>query len=223
MLSLQKNKTLTGTKIILVDDHEVVRTGIIAGLMLDSSIEVIGEASNATELLNLLKSSVPDILVLDISMPEMSGIDLCKIVKKENPHIGVIIFSGSFDENQIFESLEAGADAFLPKESSNTELISAINQVKSGITYISPKLPDNLIARYISQKKEPTNKVSLTDREREVIELIANGLSYKDIAEKLFISHKTVEKHKRNLMKKLELKSTADIVKYAIKNKIISL
>lgn len=211
-------------KLIIVDDHQIVRDGIVASLMLCDDIEVIAEASNGKKLLEKLENYSPDVIILDIAMPDMTGIEACKILKADYPEIRIVIFTGNENQESIFEALKAGADAFLPKEATREELIKAIYAVQKGDKYISKIISNTVIIDYInSEKNEKPKSACLSERENEIIKLIAEGLPYKEIAEKLFISPKTVEKHKRNILDKLKLETTIDLVKYAIKNKIIEI
>jgi DNA-binding NarL/FixJ family response regulator len=214
-------------KLILVDDHQIVRDGIAASMMLYDDIEVVAEAANGKELFQKLENFNPDVIILDISMPDLSGIEICEILKKDFPEIKVIIFTGNENQESIFDALKAGANGFLPKDAQREELANAIYSVNKDENYISKSISNTVIIDFIKSEKE-TNKLSkntatLSEREIEVLILIADGLAYKNIAEKLFISTKTVEKHKRNILNKLKLETTVDLVKYAIKNKIIDL
>ncbi|MCD4793603.1 MAG: response regulator transcription factor [Bacteroidales bacterium] len=212
-------------KLILVDDHQVVIDGIVASLMLYDDIEVIAEASDGKELFKKLETFSPDIIILDIAMPDITGIEICKILKKDFPEIKVIIFTGDENQDSIFKALKAGANAFLPKETQREELVSTIYAVNKGEKYISNSISNTLIIDYLEKEKKTNKyskkKVTLSEREIEILTCIAEGLPYKIIADKLFISTKTVEKHKRNILNKLDLESTVDLVKYAIKNNII--
>ncbi len=214
-------------KIILVDDHQVVRDGIAASLLLYDNIEVLTEASNGKELFSKLETYIPDIIILDIVMPDLSGIEICRILKKDYPELKVIIFTGNENQESIFEALKAGADAFLPKETQREELVNTIYSVNRGENYISNSISNTLIIDYIKNEKGSgkysKRDITLSEREMGVLKLIADGLQYKIIADELCISPKTVEKHKRNILNKLNLESSVDLVKYAIKNKIIDL
>ena len=213
-------------KIILVDDHQVVIDGMKAGFLLYQDIEVIAEANSGEELFDILNEKLPDIVILDISMPEISGIEVCEKIKQKYPAIKIIFFTGSETEDALFKTLKAGADGFLPKDTEREELVQAIYKVNTGENYISKKIPNTVLIDYLNKTKLTEQKETipqLSERELEILELIASGLQYKTIAEKLFISPKTVEKHKRNIQKKLNLQTTIDLVKYAIKNKIIKI
>ena len=216
-------------KVLLVDDHQIVRDGIFALLIKEREIEIVGEASNGDELFEKLKFIKPNIIILDISLPKMSGIEIAEILTKDYPDIHIIIFSSYTDEETIYKSIRAGAKGFLPKDSVRGDLIEAIKKVNQGFEYLSKKIPNTIIIDYIKNSENKKNKYNnsklsnLTKREKEILKLIADGLSYKEIGEKLFISVRTVETHKNNMLQKLDLKSTIDLVKFAIKNELINL
>lgn len=216
-------------KVLLVDDHQIVRDGIFALLIKEHDIEIVGEASNGDELFEKLKFIKPDIIILDISLPKMSGIEIAGILSKDFPDIRIIVFSSYTDEETIFKSIRAGAKGFLPKDSMREDLVEAIKKVNQGFEYLSDKIPNTILMDYIkkagSQEEKFNNSKlsSLTKREREILKLIAEGMSYKEIGNELFISVRTVETHKNNILQKLELKSTIELVKFAIKNDLIDL
>jgi len=216
-------------KVLLVDDHQIVRDGIFALLIKEHDIEIVGEASNGDELFEKLKFIKPDIIILDISLPKMSGIEIAGILAKDYPEIRIIVFSSYTDEETIFKSIRAGAKGFLPKDSMREDLVEAIKKVNQGFEYLSDKIPNTILMDYIKkagtqEEKFNNSKLSsLTKREREILKLIAEGMSYKEIGNELFISVRTVETHKNNILQKLELKSTIDLVKFAIKNDLIDL
>lgn len=217
-------------KLILVDDHPIVRDGIFAALMNVNNIEIVGEASNGDELLKLLNENKKkaDVILLDLSMPKMSGTEITKILTEKHPHLKVLIFSSYTDEESIFSSIQAGALGYLPKDAMRDELVNAIEQVYNGQEYLSKSIPNTILMKFINKSKEGSigetkNVSALTKRELEILRYIAEGYHYKEIGEKLFISARTVETHKNNIMQKLDLKSTIELVKYAIKNRVIEL
>ncbi|MCK4661959.1 MAG: response regulator transcription factor [Bacteroidales bacterium] len=215
-------------KIIVVDDHQIVRDGISALLMQYDDIEIIAEASNGEQLLRLLKSLSPNIIILDIAMPKITGIELAKIINKEYTGIQIIIFSSQSEGENVIKALEAGAKAVLPKTTLREELIQAIYSVNQGNEFISKYIPYSTFVNNIKQRKTENDNIKdlkkiLTDREIEIMNLIVNSLTNQEIAEKLFISQRTVEKHKSNILSKLELKSVVDMVKFALKNKMTEL
>lgn len=217
-------------RLILVDDHPIVRDGIFAALMKVNNIEIVGEASNGDELFRLLDENKvkADVVLLDLSMPKMSGSEITKILVKKHPHLKVLIFSSYTDEESIFSSIQSGALGYLPKDAMRDELVSAIEQVYDGQEYLSKSIPNTILMKFINKSRNGSlqndNKLSLlTKRELEILKHIAEGMHYKEIGDKLFISARTVETHKNNIMQKLGLNSTIELVKYAIKNRVIEL
>ncbi len=215
-------------KIILLDDHQLVRDGIKSLLKNDTGIEIIGEASNAYELFNILKQNIPDIVLLDISLPTMSGIEVAKILSTENPNIKKIILSMYTSEDFIFNSLKAGINGYLPKNTTKEELLKAIYEVYRGYEYFSKDISDTILKSYVKSAKYGNNisenKLdNLTNREQEILLYVVEGMTNPDISKKLNISIRTVETHKTSIMRKLNLNNTVDLVKYAIKHKIIEI
>lgn len=215
-------------KVILVDDHQVVRDGIKISLLDSREIEVVGEASSGEKLLLLLEKLYADIVLLDISLPEKSGIEIAEILKKTHPKIKVIIFTAHTNEEFIFESLKAGAKGFLTKEASKEEIVNSIKEVQEGKSFLSGTISNTLLIDYIEKEKDSSGQSAqkletLTHREMEILKLIVEGNANRDIAERLFISIRTVETHRTNIMHKLEMNSIIDLVKFAIKKKLISL
>ncbi|NTW31372.1 MAG: response regulator transcription factor [Bacteroidetes bacterium] len=216
-------------KLALVDDHKIVRDGIASLLMYEDKVEVVAEASNAEELLEILKNMEIDIIILDIFLPKPVGIELTKIIVKQFPKTKVIILSGNIEEDIVSGAFNAGADGYLPKDTEKEELLEAIYSVHDfNEQYLSNSIKNNLSASFIKKAKygdkySQSKLASLTEKEINIIKLFSEGLSYKEIANKLEISTRTVEAHKNNILEKLELRTIIDIVKYAIKNKIIEL
>jgi len=215
-------------KIIMVDDHQIVRDGIKALIIDDENIEIIGEASNSVELFKLLQDKNPDIILLDISLPEISGIEIAKRLTEEYPSVKTLMLSMYMSEEFITNSIEAGAKGYLPKTTTQKELLDAINAIYKGGEFYNNTVSDILLKSYIKKtqsknKEEEAKSVNITKRELEILKLFAEGLTNKEIADKLFISIRTVESHKNNIMQKLELKTTVELVKYAIRNNIIEI
>ncbi len=215
-------------KIILVDDHDIVRDGIDALLMLADDIEVIGEASDGIELFDLLKCLKPNLILLDIMMPGKSGIEIAEEMNLDYPDIKIIILTSDLDEDSIFNAIKAGVNGYLPKNVKKHELIEAIRQVSQDKEYYSDTIPTTIFKNYKKfaqavKKHKLDYNIILSDREKEIVCWFAEGLSYKEIAEKLFISTRTVESHKNNIMEKLELKTSVDLIKFAIKNGFVKL
>ena len=211
-------------KIILADDHLMFRQGIKKILEEINDIEVIGEARDGLELLSLVKKMPPDIVILDISMPNIRGIEATREIKMIDAKIKVLILTMHKSREYLFHAISAGAEGYLLKEDADSELFSAIEKIRRGRAYISPilnaEMTDNFIQMCRGDHIRPTEK--LTSREREVLKLIAEGKTNKKIADLLFISIRTVENHRANIMRKLRFKNTSDIVKYAIRNKYIN-
>ncbi|MBN2681764.1 MAG: response regulator transcription factor [Bacteroidales bacterium] len=215
-------------RVVLVDDHQVVRDGLKISLLSSNEIEVVGEASSGEKLLKLLEKLKTDIVLLDISLPEQSGIEITEILKKQFPRIKVIIFTAHTNEEFIFESLKAGAKGFLTKEADKEDIINSIKDVHEGKSFLSDTISNTLLIDYIAKEKDPASRAAqkledLTQREMEILKLIVEGYANKDIADRLFISIRTVETHRTNIMHKLEMNSIIDLVKFAIKKKLISL
>jgi DNA-binding NarL/FixJ family response regulator len=213
-------------KVILVDDHRLVREGIKSLLVSDEEITVIGEAASFEELKSVMERITPDIFNLDIKLPDISGIDIINYLMSKNPTVKVIMLTMYTDEDFIFNSVKLGASGYLPKNTTKRELIEAIKTVSTGKEYFSDEIKNILLRDYIRKLKNQgeieEDTRGLTKREEEILKLCASGLNNKDIAEKLYISIRTVESHKNHIMNKLELKSNVDLIKYALKHKFIN-
>ena len=211
-------------KVIIADDHKVFRQGVaslIAGNGGDT--EVIGEAGSGEELLGLLKEGSPDVILMDIDMGGSNGIKLTEQITKEYPSVRVLAFSMHEEKNYVMKMLEAGATGYLLKNAGKDEMMNAIRSVAAGDGYFSHEI-STLLLRQFSKKdtqKESKAGEELTRREIEILQLIAEEYSNPEIAEKLFISIRTVDTHRRNLLEKLRVKNTAGLVKYAIKNNLL--
>lgn len=213
-------------KIVLVDDHQMFRDGVKSVLSDEDNIEVIGEIGNGNDLYEVLKSIKPDVIITDISMPEISGIDIAKYVSENYPEIKILILSMHSNEEFITKALSAGANGYLPKDTSMDELLKAINTIYTGDNYFNKEISDTILKSIINKSKsakENAKNETLTKREKEIINLVVDGLTNKGIADKLFISIRTVDSHKNNIMQKLNLKSSVELVKYAIKNNLAKL
>ena len=215
-------------RIVLVDDHQIVRDGIKALLTGTPEILVVGEAGNGQELLEILKKEEVDIVILDISLPGGSGIEITKTLTQEFAGIKVLILSMHTGEDFIFNAIKAGAKGYLPKNTTRKEILEAVHAIYQGEEFFSESISNIILKSYIKKAKneeqEPeANEEKLTTREMEILKLFAGGLSNQEIADKLFISIRTVESHKNHIMQKLELDSTVDLIKFAIKNKIIEI
>ncbi len=212
-------------KIFITDDHKIVIDGISSFLIGSSEFELVGSAQNYAQLFNSLKQVQPDILLLDIRLQGLSGIQIASLVKREYPDIKIIALSSDTDKETIDEAIKAGCAGYLSKDIKEIEFFQALNSVLSGENYYSKGVQQTIFKSYTEKTTlDSVNEHNvLSTRELEVMRLFANGLSYGEIADKLFISKRTVETHKKNIMEKLDLKTTIDLVKYAIMNGIASI
>jgi len=210
--------------VIIADDHKIFRDGIISLLENEDGIKVIGEAGNEEELCRQLSVTLPDLVLMDISMGSTNGIDVTEKIKKNYPGVKILALSMHSESSYILKMLEAGASGYLLKDSGSREMIAAIRTVASGDTYFSQQVSQTLVNKLSGNKKlkEKMAGVPLTKREIEVLQLIAEEYSNPEIAEKLFISPRTVDTHRRNLLEKLGVKNTAGLVKNAIRLGLIS-
>ncbi|HCT70781.1 Oxygen regulatory protein NreC [bioreactor metagenome] len=216
------------TSVIIADDHTIVRDGIKALLSEQEDIVIIGEASNGSELFRLLSLTTADIILLDISMPDLSGIEICERLRTEYPQIKVLFLSMYTTEEYIFNAIKAGAHGYLPKNISQPELLEAIRSISQGREYFNETISNIILKSYINKAKnaETENDIrehSLSKRELEVLRLFAEGFSNSEIGTRLFISPRTVESHKNHIMQKINLKSPVDLIKFAIKNHIVEI
>lgn len=216
--------TMTKIKIILADDHRIFRDGIKSLLSDNDFINIIGEASSGNELLEMLKTHQPDVVILDITMHGLSGIEASKQISSLYPEIKIMMLSMHTNEEFVINSIKAGAKGYLPKDTSKEELLDAVKVLYDGGEYYSKLVSDNFLKSYSKKIKVEQNlNDSLTQREIEILKLAASGTCNKEIADKLFISIKTVDAHKNHIMQKLKFKNTAEMVLYAVKNNIIEI
>lgn len=211
-------------KIVLADDHEIVRDGLKTLLEKERDFEVVGMAGDGQETIRMLSETEADIAVMDINMPNLSGVEATKQIQSEFPRVKVLILSVHTDSEMVGRMLEAGASGYLPKSCAAQELIEAIRMVMRNHTYISPKVSDSVIA-YLQRQPAPKDSLfeSLTVREREVLQLIAEGKSTKEIANQLHVSDSTAETHRLKIMEKLNIHSIAELTKYAIRKGLTSI
>jgi len=211
-------------KVLLADDHKIFRDGLRT-LIEKEGMEVVGEAENGRKAIKMAEKLMPNMIIMDVSMPDMNGIEATRKIIAGMPDIKVIALSMHSDRRFVLGMLEAGASGYLLKDCAFGELANAINQVSAGNTYLSPKIADVVVKGYLNKTIDPTVKggAILTSREREILQLIAEGLSAKEIAAHVFLSIKTIETHRRNIMQKLNMRSTADLTKYAIREGLVSL
>lgn len=211
-------------KILIVDDHEVVRSGIKMLLANHPRFNIVAEARNGKETLFLTRKIHPEVIIMDITLPDISGIETTKLIKKDFPDIHIIALTIHEDEEYFFEMLEAGSSGYVPKRAAPEDLIDAINTVISGEIYLYPSLTKLLVIDFLQrQKNNMENRIiqSLTPRENEIMELIANGYTNDEIAQMFSISKHTVARHRENIMQKLDLHNRSELVRYAIRKGII--
>lgn len=209
-------------RVVLVDDHTLVRAGLRALIDDLAGFEVVGEGSDGEQALPLVQAQRADVLVMDISMPQLSGIDALLRVRAELPQLPVIMLSMHATRDYVLRAIRAGASAYLLKESAENELELALNTVLSGQRYLSPKISGAVIDSLL-QNDNATNDVPLTARQREVLRLLALGRGTKEIAFELQLSGKTVESHRAQIMERLSIRDVAGLVVYAIQHGIIAL
>ena len=212
------------TKVIIADDHAIVRAGLRTLIQSEVSLELIGEASGGIETLDLVEKNNPDILVLDISMPDMDGIAVTKIIAEKYPAIRILILTLHEDKALLREALRLGASGYILKRAAETELISAIRVVMRGDMYVDPSLVHTLIEdEGKSANSTPVSHEPLTPREKEVLKLIALGYTNRQVGEELSISVRTAEGHRANLSDKLGITSRVELVRYARENDLIDI
>ncbi len=205
-------------RIIIVDDHQLFRNGLKFILNEIKNIQVVGEASNGQEFLDLLEYGIPDLVLMDINMPVMNGVTATKIALEKYPHLNILVLS-MYGETEYYNTMiDIGVKGFILKDVDNKELEDSINKVISGGTYFSQELLLNLI-----KNKSFDENITLTKREKEVLELICKGYSNQQISDQLFISQRTVERHRSNLLLKTDSKNSISLVLYAIRHKLISI
>jgi len=212
-------------RVLLADDHTILRTGLRAILERHGEIQVVGEASDGREAIHHMEDDHPDVVVMDIAMPTLSGIEAARQISAKHPEVAIIFLSMHFDESYVLRALKAGARAYLLKDSAESDLISAIHAVSEGKAFFSPAVSRVLMDDYLRQMQQRGVEDSyelLTTREREILQLLAEGKSNKDIARLLDLSLYTVETHRSNLLEKLNLHSVPELILYAVRKGIIS-
>ncbi len=211
------------TTLFIVDDHHLIVDAIQAYLLGNEKYQLLGSASNPSELLDFLNRKQPDILILDVKLPGMQGPELALSIKDKYPGIKIIFLSSNTDKQTIDKAIKAGGVGYLSKDITEQEFITALDKISQGNTYYSQNIQQIIFDGFTQAIKSTKDTLPLSEREIEIIKYFAEGFSYKEIAERLFISTRTVEAHKRNIMDKLNLKTTVDLVKFAIKNGIVTL
>jgi two-component system nitrate/nitrite response regulator NarL len=216
------------TKILIVDDHEVVRDGLKNILTSLENISIAGEAGNGEDAVKMYSSLKPDLVIMDISMPGMNGIEATKIIKEKDPDARILILTMHDNQEYLNQIIRSGAKGFILKNTDKDELLEAVKTVSGGDNFFSKDISKLIIDNYIrtakeTEKNDGYKEVPLTKREIEILKLIASGYSNQEIANILYISYNTVDTHRKNIMHKLSIKNTAGLVRYAIEKGLISL
>jgi len=211
-------------KVVIAEDHTILRAGLQALLTAKSNLEVVGEAEDGYDAIHCVEKLRPDLVLMDLSMPRLNGMEAIRDIKKNLPEIKILALTVHNTEEYILATLQAGADGYLLKDSTHDELLTAIESVLKGKSYLSPDVSSKVIEGYLQgrpQRKTYSSWDSLSRREREVLKLIAEGGRNKEIANYLCISVKTVEKHRSNLMKKLNLHNVAELTSFALEKGLV--
>jgi DNA-binding NarL/FixJ family response regulator len=212
-------------RVVVVDDHTVVRDGVCALLALAPDIEIVGEAGDGREALEKLREVSPDVVLMDVAMPMMGGLETTRRIRKEFPNVKVLVLTQYADKEYVFPVIEAGANGFISKTAASSEIATGIRSVYRGDSFLSPSVAKLLVENYQQlgssrESSDPYNQ--LTDRDREVLKLLAEGHTNQEIADILLISPKTVDGYKTSLMDKLDIHNRIDLVKYALRKGIIT-
>ena len=211
-------------RVLLADDHTILRAGVRMMLNAQPDIEVVGEASDGRKAVAEAQRLQPDVVLMDITMPDLNGIEATRQVKRLLPEVRVLVLTMHENEEYLFQMLRAGASGYMLKEAADTELISAIRLVNSGSFYLSPSAQSMMVGDYLLRVRTGEERDSyseLTEREREILKLVADGLTNNQIAERLIISPKTVDTHRTHIMDKLNLHNRAELVKYAMRRGLL--
>jgi DNA-binding NarL/FixJ family response regulator len=212
---------MSAIRIFIADDHKIIRDGLKALINKESGMEVIAEAENGRETVRLVQKLRPNVVIMDVSMPDMNGIDATRKITEEALDVRVIALSMHTDRRFILGMLEAGASGYILKDCAFEEVATAIRKVAGGNAYLSPRIAEVVVKGYLG--KTPGVCYVLTPREREVLQLLAEGMAAKEIAMRLNVSAKTIETHRRNMMEKLNMRSIAELTKYAVREGIVSI
>ncbi|MEN2413115.1 response regulator transcription factor [Flavobacterium mesophilum] len=207
--------------LLIADDHTMFLQGIVSLLEQESEINIVGKAVNGIEALEKIKTENPDLVILDVSMPEMDGIELSKILKKDFPEVKILVVSTHSNVKIISRLIRIGVNGYLLKNAEKSELLKAIQTIASGENYFSEETTEKHLANHLKIEKQVSVLTELSSREKEILVLIAHEYNTAEIAEKTFISLNTVNTHRRNLLSKLNAKNTAGLVKYAVENGLV--
>jgi DNA-binding NarL/FixJ family response regulator len=212
-------------KIVIAEDHRILREGLKSLLASKSEFEVVGEAEDGLDAITLVRTTKPDLVLLDLSMPRLDGLSAMRDIKKVSPETRILALTVHTDEDYVLEAFNAGADGYCLKDAGRTELLMAMQNVFSGKPYFSPGIADKVLEGYLEGRqklKSASAWDTITRREREVLKLIGEGYKNKEIADLLYISVKTVEKHRSNIMRKLDLHNAAALTAYAIEKGLVT-
>jgi DNA-binding NarL/FixJ family response regulator len=213
-------------RVLVVDDQELFRRGLTMLLSVEDDIEVIGEASDGSAAATMAASTAPDVILMDVRMPKLTGIEACVAMKDAAPHARIIMLTASDEEADLYEAVKNGASGYLLKDSSIDEVAQAVRVVADGQSLISPSMAIKLLDEFKQMSRSDRNTVPtprLTERELEVLRLVAQGLNNREIAKQLFISENTVKNHVRNILEKLQLHSRMEAVMYAVREKLLDI
>ena len=217
---------MTNIRIVIADDHTVLRAGLRKLLDEQPDIEVIGEANDGNEAITVTAELIPDVLLLDISMPILGGMDVIRTIKAKMPKVAILVLTMYEDEGHFIQALKAGASGYIPKKAADTELIAAIRAVNRGEVFIYSSFGKAMVAQIIHNESSDTEEEvdsyeRLSQREQEVLKLVAQGFTNQQIADQLYLSVKTVESYKARVMEKLNLRSRAELVRFALKRGLL--
>jgi DNA-binding NarL/FixJ family response regulator len=215
---------MTALRILIVDDHAILRDGLRSLLERQSDMEVIGEAASGEEALQQTAALEPDIVVMDVAMPGMNGLEATQIIKQRHPEVKVLILTQHDNREYILPLLQAGASGYVLKRSGGRDVVQAIRQVYEQGAFLEPSIARQLLSGYVQSEEPPESNIPhLTDREREVLRLVVSGKSNKEIASLLYISPKTVSVHRSNIMTKLDVRNSIELIRYAQRHNLVDL
>jgi DNA-binding NarL/FixJ family response regulator len=203
-------------RVLVVDDHPMWRDGVRADLEASGVAEIVGEASDGGEAIEIARDAMPEIVLMDLRLPNVSGVDATRAIVDESPHVKVLILSASAEEPDVLEAVKAGAAGYLLKSATSEELRDAIRRVREGEPVFTPSLAGLVLSEFRRLSNKDPEEPKLTERENEVLKLVAKGYVYREIGEKLFISTKTVQNHVQNILTKLQLSKRYELMRYAI-------
>lgn len=203
-------------KVLVVDDHPVWRNGVRKDLEDSGRAEVVGEAEDGGDAIQMARDAMPEVVLMDLQLPTVSGVDATRAIVEDSPHVKVLVLSASGEEDDVLEAVKAGASGYLLKSSTTEELIDAVTRVAEGEPVFTPSLAGLVLSEFRRLATDSQEEPKLTERENEVLRLVAKGYTYREIGEKLFISTKTVQNHVQNILTKLQLKKRYELMRYAI-------